>query len=75
MAQRRSAERLVRALHALAAELAAEKRQVMLLRRENRALKARLASLQASREKRDNGVGGSEDAERVARYGERPVSS
>jgi hypothetical protein len=46
MLDRRSPERIGYALQALAADLAAERRRVLLLRRENRALKAKLAVLQ-----------------------------
>lgn len=46
MSGRRSPERVAYALQALAADLAEERRRVLLLRRENRALKAKLAVLQ-----------------------------
>ena len=46
MSDRRSPERIGYALQALAADLAAERRRVLLLRRENGALKAKLAVLQ-----------------------------
>ena len=46
MSDRRSPGRIGYALQALAADLAAERRRVLLLRRENRALKAKLAVLQ-----------------------------
>lgn len=42
----RSPERIAYALQALAADLAAERRRVLLLRRENRVLTAKLAALQ-----------------------------
>lgn len=45
MSERRSPERIAYALQALAADLAAERRRVLVLRRENRALKAKLAVL------------------------------
>jgi hypothetical protein len=54
MAEPRSPERLAYALQALAAELAAEKRRVMLLRRENRELRAKLTALKGKSEEPDD---------------------
>jgi hypothetical protein len=48
MADLPSRERIGFALRALAADLAAARRQVLILRRENRELKAKLAALEAA---------------------------
>jgi hypothetical protein len=48
MSDSRGRERIGYALRALAADLAAERRQVLLLRRENRRLRAELAALQGA---------------------------
>jgi multidrug resistance efflux pump len=48
MADLPSRERIGFALRALAADLAAARRQVLMLRRENRELKAKLAALEAA---------------------------
>jgi multidrug resistance efflux pump len=48
MSDPRTPERIGYALRALAADLATARRQVLLLRRENRLLRAKLAALQAN---------------------------